>query len=305
MTRKTDIETLAKTIWGEARGEGDLGMRAVAHVILNRLAVARHMPGFWGWPDSITGICLQPWQFSVWNENDPNRKKLDTITADNPFYRKAYNVAMDAMDGHLGKDPTAGATHYLNPGAVHIMPNWTNGDPLAVIGKHHFYRPDGVPDLKKNNEFPENTVYFPEQPDNEPVGQSVDGHTLYRLRRPYLYTWTGPDKKDRSIFIKAGLIYDGASVPRLAWTFSGLTPDGTHRAASLVHDYLYIYRGKLPEGSYLRRDNGEWVALIAEWPRKQADKIFARIMRESGVPSHRRKLAYIAVRAGGWAAWRT
>ena len=33
-----EIDTMARTIWGEARGEGTAGMVAVGNVILNRVA---------------------------------------------------------------------------------------------------------------------------------------------------------------------------------------------------------------------------------------------------------------------------
>ena len=38
------LDTLARTLWGEARGEGRAGMQAVANVIRNRAA----RPGWWG-----------------------------------------------------------------------------------------------------------------------------------------------------------------------------------------------------------------------------------------------------------------
>lgn len=60
------LDTLTKTIWGEARGEGREGMIAVAWVILNRASIG----GWWG--NSIETVCLKPWQFSCWNANDPN-----------------------------------------------------------------------------------------------------------------------------------------------------------------------------------------------------------------------------------------
>ena len=40
----TDTEVFAKTLWGEARGEGIIGMLAVACVIKNRI----NRPGWWG-----------------------------------------------------------------------------------------------------------------------------------------------------------------------------------------------------------------------------------------------------------------
>ena len=41
------IDVLARTIWGEARGEPLRGQEAVAHVVLNRRNVARSRGRFW------------------------------------------------------------------------------------------------------------------------------------------------------------------------------------------------------------------------------------------------------------------
>lgn len=92
--------------------------------------------------------------------------------------------------------------------------------------------------------------------------------------------------------------YDGASVPRWAWTLSGLRPDGLLRAAALIHDIIYI-SGGMPtrslKSSYYRMSFKKKLILN----RKDADKIFLKIMIESGVKKWRAKMAYRAVRIGG------
>ena len=113
------------------------------------------------------------------------------------------------------------------------------------------------------------------------------------------------------IVVPVGFIYDGASVPRLAWTFSGILPDGLNRAGALVHDFLYENKGVLPENSLFVLQQEEWAE--EEWvpikdfhyTRKMADKTFYRLLRDSGVSKFKRKIAYLAVRAGGFIAWRT
>lgn len=53
-----------------------------------------------------------------------------------------------------------------------------------------------------------------------------------------IYTWI--DKHGFwEIRINSGLIHDGGSVPRIAWTISGLTPHGQGAVGYLVHDVLY------------------------------------------------------------------
>lgn len=136
------VDTLARTLWGEARGEGRLGMAAVAAVIMNRVAVARqHGNRFW-WGHDVTSVCRKPWQFSCWNEDDPNRAKLATVTADDSAFDTALQIARQAVTGML-RDLTAppdapGATHYHAQG---ITPGWAVGQrPIAAIGRHLFYR---------------------------------------------------------------------------------------------------------------------------------------------------------------------
>lgn len=104
------------------------------------------------------------------------------------------------------------------------------------------------------------------------------------------------------VLVPAGFTYDGASVPRLAWTITGIRPDGLLRAAAAVHDWFYRNRGNLPEGCHTFRINEmEWQSVIGRWNRKDCDRLFGRMMREAGVSPFKRKLAYLAVRAlGGW-----
>lgn len=124
------LDTLARTLWGEARGEGRAGMQAVANVIRNRAL----RPGWWG--RSIAEVCLRPWQFSCWLKDDPNREKLLRVSDDDPAFVLARAIAAQALAGGL-TDLTGGATHYH---AVDAAPGWAKGrTPCAVIGRHAFY----------------------------------------------------------------------------------------------------------------------------------------------------------------------
>lgn len=131
-----------------------------------------------------------------------------------------------------------------------------------------------------------------------------NGEAVQYLTRTYTYCWSDPDGISRSITVPKGYLSDGASVPRLVWTLSGIIPDGLIRAAALIHDFIYDHSGQLPFGSYRRIRNGNWEFCSNEkWTRKVADKLFGRINRECGVPKFQRRVAYLAVRAGGWIGW--
>lgn len=131
-----EIDTLARTIWGEARGEGSAGMQAVANVVLNRVAYARERGRHW-WGDTVITVCQKPYQFSCWNRADPNFRKLLEVDGRDLYFATALRIARRALCGAL-PDITDGATNYHAAGT---SPYWTQGQkPVAVIGRHIFYR---------------------------------------------------------------------------------------------------------------------------------------------------------------------
>jgi len=139
MSRSQDIDTLARTIWAEARGEGVAGMEAVAAVIMNRVNAdlgKDGRPDWWG--EGVEGVCRKPWQFSCWNEGDPNRGKLIMVKAsEDGWFAHAVEIAKRAIAGEL-PDKTGGATHYH---AKSVKPKWSEGrQPCAEIGWHVFYK---------------------------------------------------------------------------------------------------------------------------------------------------------------------
>ncbi|WP_298374408.1 cell wall hydrolase [Azospirillum sp.] len=124
-------EIIARTLWGEARGEGIAGMAAVAGVIANRV----RSPRWWG--KTVSTVCLKPYQFSCWLKGDPNRDKLLTVTEADRSYWLALEIADELEDGRL-RDVTAGADHYHS---TRVQPEWSRGKtPVATIGVHRFYR---------------------------------------------------------------------------------------------------------------------------------------------------------------------
>ncbi len=128
------VETLARTIWGEARGESDAGKIAVASVVRNR-ATAGLLSG---WPSDIAGVCTQRLQFSCWNSNDPNRPLLLSVTEADPTYARCLEIAAGVVSGTI-PDNTGGATCYYNPAVV--TPSWAASMTVtARIGNHLFLR---------------------------------------------------------------------------------------------------------------------------------------------------------------------
>lgn len=129
------IDIMARTLWGEARGQGAKGMRAVAHVILNRVKIARAKGGSW-WGDNVINVCQKPFQFSTWNRDDPNYLKLMRVNDRNPEFRLARAVSRAVLIKNEF-DVTSGATHYHR---FDMMPYWARGKtPVKRIGDHVFY----------------------------------------------------------------------------------------------------------------------------------------------------------------------
>lgn len=131
------LDTMARTIWGEARGESWIGKLAVAHVILNRVKA----DAWWG--KDIEGVCRHPYQFSCWNEGDRNRPLLEVIElASNLQFRESLAAAA-AATFNLEPDPTEGCTHFMTVSrrAKGWPASWEEPrEPVCQIGVHLFFR---------------------------------------------------------------------------------------------------------------------------------------------------------------------
>ncbi len=125
-----DIDTLARTIWAEARGDGYEGMRAVAEVIVNRALDPKR------WPSSISEVAKQNRQFSCWNKRDPNRRKLLNVTESDKDFCLAMESARDAVEGN-SPIRRSNITHFHTH---RVAPQWAQGQtPDMTIGGHVFY----------------------------------------------------------------------------------------------------------------------------------------------------------------------
>ncbi|MFN6941952.1 MAG: cell wall hydrolase [Parvibaculum sp.] len=138
--KATELDVFARTLLGEAGGEGRRGIEAVAAVVINRVNSRRH-------PNSVRVICLQPSQFSMWNpkyRESGNTRRALSETDSNSTFKMCLEIASDALAGRL-KDPTGGATLYYAPAGMNppgSAPTTWNFSVLrksAEIGGHIFY----------------------------------------------------------------------------------------------------------------------------------------------------------------------
>lgn len=127
--KSEEIDITARTLWGEARGEGVTGMQAVANVIRNRVN------GLKWFGSTFKEVCLKPRQFSAWE--DLNRPKMLAVDTSDKQFAAAVDIATRAVNGTL-PDITGGANHYH---AVGVKPSWADTSKrTAIIGRHIFYK---------------------------------------------------------------------------------------------------------------------------------------------------------------------
>lgn len=129
-----DLIVLAATVLGEAEGESYLGKRAVAHVIMNRVADKR-------WPDRPSDVCLQPKQFSCWNVGSPRLPSMFNPHGhvEEHVWNDCFRAAIGAWT-HEEPDPSCGANCYLAAGSLRVLPIWAKADRIVTkIDNHTFY----------------------------------------------------------------------------------------------------------------------------------------------------------------------
>lgn len=99
---KTNENCLKRVVFAEARGEPEVGQRAVAHVVINRSRQQRK---------PICSVVKQPGQFKL--KAPP----------------KGWTMVQ------IGRDPTGGATHFQK----RDLKRWLGLRKLIKIGDHTFY----------------------------------------------------------------------------------------------------------------------------------------------------------------------
>ncbi len=127
-------ECLAQAVWYEAASESEAGQRAVAQVVLNRVA---HR----SWPGSVCGVVYEGaqrstgCQFSFTCDGSLSRR------AGGASWARAQRIAGEALSGSV-YGPVGHATHYHT---LWVNPYWASSlDHVGTIGAHRFYRNRGA-----------------------------------------------------------------------------------------------------------------------------------------------------------------
>jgi hypothetical protein len=134
ITHLRAAECLAQAVWYEAASESEAGQRAVAQVVLNRVAHP-------SWPSSVCGV--------VYQGSERSTGCQFTFTCDGSLARRpsgaswarAQRIAAEALNGSVYA-PVGLATHYHT---LWVNPYWAASlDHIGTIGAHRFYRTRGA-----------------------------------------------------------------------------------------------------------------------------------------------------------------
>lgn len=116
-SNSSDLNLLARIIYGESRGEPYTGQVGVGAVVLNRVKSS-------SFPNSIAGVIYQAGAFDAVSDGQINLSPDST----------ARKAAQDALNGW---DPTYNAIYYFNPATA--TNKWIWSRPMTItIGKHRF-----------------------------------------------------------------------------------------------------------------------------------------------------------------------
>lgn len=116
-SNQSNVNLLARLIYGEARGEPYTGQVAVGAVVMNRVKSS-------SFPNSISGVIYQSGSFDAVRDGQIN------LTPD----ATAKKAAQDAINGW---DPSYGAIYYFNPATA--TNKWIWSRPMTItIGRHRF-----------------------------------------------------------------------------------------------------------------------------------------------------------------------
>lgn len=127
-------ECLAQAIWYEAASESEAGQRAVAQVVLNRVAHS-------SWPGSVCGVVYQGSERSTGCQFTFTCDGSLRRTARGRSWDRARAIAGEALSGSV-YEPIGHATHYHT---LWVNPYWASSlDHVGTIGAHRFYRNRGA-----------------------------------------------------------------------------------------------------------------------------------------------------------------
>jgi len=141
-------EVLARTLYGEGRGEDNSELYKIGEVILNRRKD-------YHFPFSIKEVCLEKWQFSCWNSLykdilKNNHKVVRQVNINTNRFTEIKNIARDIITNSFPKKLPKDTLYYFIPASSDIInngilvsseQNWKEGLKVVYKGdKHYFFK---------------------------------------------------------------------------------------------------------------------------------------------------------------------
>lgn len=127
-----DLDSIVRTVYGEAANQPPEGQRAVAEVILNRARESGMSPH---------DVVMAKGQFEPWGSR---RSELEGLDTNSPVYKAIMANILPAL---APDDPTGGADHFFAPKAQAALgrapPAWAEGQQGTDIGDHRFFNLQG------------------------------------------------------------------------------------------------------------------------------------------------------------------
>jgi len=231
-------QCLTAAIFYEAASESQAGQRAVAQVVLNRVA----HPAY---PNSVCGVVYQGsergsgCQFSFACDGSLARKPRARS------WQRAQRIARDALSGYV-YTPVGLATHYHT---VRVHPYWASSlSYIGTIGAHRFYSFKGAAGRQATYRFAyAGAEPLPVRHNSTAAAASADDTDPLAIQRNFEEQ---PDKAGASLTpVSAGPEHDPA--PAYSQELRERGGDAVFRA------------GKLPEAAGVKpeyRNSGQWIA---------------------------------------------
>lgn len=231
--RTRALQCLTAAIYYEAASEPDAGQRAVAQVVLNRIA----HPSY---PKTVCGVVYQGSERSTGCQFSFTCDGALARVPNRLFWQRALDVAQAALAGYVYA-PAGLATHYHT---IQIHPYWADSlSYIGTIGAHRFYRFGGR------------------------AGQPATFRFAYLGGEPV----AGPHARDAATDRAPDPVLDPAAVQR-AWELAPATATPAAARAAPVPTYSQelqsrggdaLYRAeRLPEATGIRPEyanSGAWI----------------------------------------------
>ena len=145
-------------------------------------------------------------------------------------------------------------------------------------------------------------VYFEQQPAHRTIGITEKLGFLEKTTEEWECNWRCNGVR-RILTVPKGYVWDGASVPRIAWSIIGLTPGGLVDGPSLAHDVPYRAKG----GAFIDKLVGCTITDVhgdaVRIKRDEVDLVFKYFCVFSGIRKLRAAAAYRAVWGFGRRHW--